>query len=178
MPTGVRISLRPLRSGARSPSASVLLRFGGAGRPGCAGPRAAAPRRDCGARFAGFRASPPIEEHGVLFARSERHKHAGFGGYERAERSGAVALHVNQNWRGLLESALATRAAFLGVLGRVPMLDDGQRDLIGGGPSARPYCLRSAQFPGVRDPLSECCSWTGGLTRGRFQAQRSGRNHI
>jgi hypothetical protein len=31
----------------------------------------------------------------------------------------------------LLESALASQAAFLRVLGRVPTLDDGQPDLIG-----------------------------------------------
>lgn len=43
----------------------------------------------------------------------------------------AVALHVSLRWRGLLESALASQAAFLGVLGRVPTLDDGQPDLIG-----------------------------------------------
>ena len=43
----------------------------------------------------------------------------------------AVALHVSLKWRGLLDSALASRAAFLRVLGRLPTLDDGQPDLIG-----------------------------------------------
>jgi hypothetical protein len=43
----------------------------------------------------------------------------------------AVALHVSLRWRGLLESALASQAAFLCVLGRVPTLDDDQPDLIG-----------------------------------------------
>lgn len=43
----------------------------------------------------------------------------------------AVALHVSLRWRGLLGSALASQAAFLGVLGRVPTLDEGQPDLIG-----------------------------------------------
>ncbi|MFO0963726.1 MAG: hypothetical protein U0625_12610 [Phycisphaerales bacterium] len=43
----------------------------------------------------------------------------------------AVALLVSLKWRGLLESALASQTAFLGVLGRVPTLDDDQPDLIG-----------------------------------------------
>ena len=54
----VSIPLRPLRSRARSPSASVLLRFMGVERPGCAGPRAAAPRWACTALAA--RASSPF----------------------------------------------------------------------------------------------------------------------
>jgi hypothetical protein len=43
----------------------------------------------------------------------------------------AVALYVSLRWRGLLAPALASQAAFLGVLGGVPTLDDGQPDLIG-----------------------------------------------
>jgi hypothetical protein len=43
----------------------------------------------------------------------------------------AVALHVSLKWRGLLGSALASRVAFLGVLGKVPTLDDGHPELIG-----------------------------------------------
>ena len=63
----VSIPLRPLRSRARSPSASVLLRFMGVERPGCAGPRAAAPRWACTALAA--RASSPLGD-GRLAARA------------------------------------------------------------------------------------------------------------
>ena len=66
-PSYLRVPLRPLRSRARSPSASVLLRFMGVERPGCAGPRAATPRWACTALAA--RASSPWGD-GRLAARA------------------------------------------------------------------------------------------------------------